>query len=124
MKDFYFDIDLHFTQCASGEDREEAMQLVRDSFEDDYNISLDDCEITDSNEREIEIYDNYDNTLYGSLFIPEDTELTAVQSAIYEARDNDTKLELTYDDILDIVAKKFSARFEKVSNKEKEKLFI
>ncbi len=45
-KDYSIEVDLKFTQLASAPNKKKAIEIVKDSFREDYNIELTDKEIT------------------------------------------------------------------------------
>lgn len=49
-KDFVIEVELNFTNCFTASSKEEAKEMVIDSFKDDYGIELTDKEIVSINE--------------------------------------------------------------------------
>lgn len=45
VKDFYFEVNLKFGQSISADTLEEASEILKSTFEEEYNIELDDSEI-------------------------------------------------------------------------------
>ena len=45
QKSFCFEVTLKFTQIADGKSKDEAIQQLKDSFEEEYNLEVDDSEI-------------------------------------------------------------------------------
>lgn len=67
------------------------------------------------------LVDSYNNELFAFLDVPQDTDLRKLQADILDTHCN---LELTYDDVLDIVCEKYNASWYKDPTKDMYQMII